>query len=561
MEHAKPAALRTNLRGQKLLSSPIWNKGTAFNEQERLELGLLGLLPPHIDSLEEQVTRVYEAFRSKHDDLEKHIFLRNLQDQNETLFYQCVLKHIAEMMPIIYTPIVGQACQQFSHIYRNPRGLIIPYPSRDHIDTILDNRPNPEVDVIVVTDGERILGLGDQGVGGMGIPIGKLSLYTAIGGIHPARTLPVLLDAGTNNQERLSDPLYMGWRHERIRGQDYEDFVEAFVAAVQRKLPNVLLQWEDFATPDAEAILHRYRDRLLTFNDDIQGTAAVTTGTIMAAVARAGGKMAEQRVCVLGAGSAGCGVSEQLVQAMVLDGVSEAEARSRFYLVDIGGLLVEGQPGLQPFQAPLAQKPSHLSGWNLAGNATPQFAEVVHHVKPTILIGLTGHAGSFPENIIREMAAQVERPIIFPLSNPTSHVEARPEQLLAWTEGKAIIATGSPFEPVSYNGKSIPIAQCNNAYIFPGLGLGLLAVGATRVTETMFMAAAVALQAASTASTAPEDALLPPLETIRELSRQIAIAVGQKARAEGLARETDTPIEALVEQHWWDPAYIPLVGN
>jgi malate dehydrogenase (oxaloacetate-decarboxylating) len=526
-------------RGEQLLEDPLLNKGTAFSEAERRALGLLGLLPPHIEDLGTQAGRAYAAYQQMPDDLERHIFLRDLQDTNEVLFYRLLLDHLREMMPIIYTPVVGQACESFSEIYQRPRGLFISYPERDHIEAMLDNAPCDRVDVIVVTDGERILGLGDQGAGGMGIPIGKLSLYTACGGIDPANALPILLDVGTNNEERLKDPTYIGWRHKRISGKDYDDFVDRFVQAVKRKFPDVLLQFEDFAQTHAAPLLTRYRDQLCTFNDDIQGTAAVAVGTLLAAVKVSGAALTEQRVAVLGAGSAGCGIAELIVAAMVKAGLSEADARARFFMVDRPGLLHDGLSGLLPFQKDLAQAKDRVAGW--AGNAADGITllDVARNAKPTILIGVSGQPGLFTEEVIREMASHTERPIVFPLSNPTSRVEATPADLIAWTDGKAIIATGSPFDPVDWNGRSFPIGQCNNSYIFPGMGLGILAVGARRVSDEMFMAAAEALSDRSPALGDPNAALLPPLHDAREVAVEIACAVAAKAVDEGLADPCD----------------------
>jgi malate dehydrogenase (oxaloacetate-decarboxylating) len=544
--------------GQLLLDRPILNKGTAFSREERHKLGLLGLLPPREETLEEQAARAFEAYKPKPTDLERHIYLRQLQDANATLFYRLLLDHLAEMMPIVYTPTVGLACEQFSHIYRRPRGLFISYAERNDIDAILDNASAGRVEVIVVTDGERILGLGDQGAGGMGIPIGKLSLYTACGGIHPATTLPILLDVGTNNEERLRDPLYIGWRHERIGGPEYDNFVDAFVQAVKRKFPRVLLQWEDFAQPHAGPLLDRYRDQLCTFNDDIQGTAAVTTGTLLAAVAKAGGRLRDQRVAILGAGSAGCGVAEQLVAAMVEEGRTEAEARARFFLIDRPGLLHDALQGLRTFQRKLAQPKDRVAAWQTAEAHPISLLDVVKNARPTILIGTSGQPGTFTEEIVRMMVKDVERPIIFPLSNPTSRAEATPADLIAWTEGRALIATGSPFEDVSHEGRRFPIAQCNNSYIFPGLGLGILASGARRVSNAMFMAAARALADYSMAGSEPE-ALLPPLAESRQVSRAIALAVAAAAGDDGLApaRKVEE-LERLVDAKIWQPRYLPI---
>src|SRR5215475_12668156 len=429
-------------RGMDLLDTPLLNKGTAFTEEERTLFGLHGLLPPHVETLEEQVARAYEAYQLKDNDLERHICLRALQDNNEVLFYRLLLDHIDEMTPMVYTPVVALACQQFSHIYRRPRGLFISYPLRDSIPTLLRNRPNPEVDVIVVTDGERILGIGDQGAGGLGIPIGKLSLYTLIGGIRPERTLPIVLDVGTNNAERLNDPEYLGWRHERVTGQAYFDFVDRFVRAVRQELPNACLQWEDFATPHARPILERYRDELLTFNDDIQGTAAVALGAVLGAVGVTGKRLREQQIVFLGAGSAAVGVADYLRAALVQDGLSEAEARDRFWLVDRDGLLHTGRTDLTPEQRVYAQPADRVADWPRTFHGTIGLADVIGRTEATILIGLSTVGGAFTEAIVREMARKVERPIIFPLSNPTSKSEATAEDLTRWTDGRALVATG-----------------------------------------------------------------------------------------------------------------------
>jgi malate dehydrogenase (oxaloacetate-decarboxylating) len=413
--------------------------------------------------------------------------------------------------------------------------------------------------VIVVTDGERILGLGDQGAGGMGIPIGKLSLYTACGGIHPATTLPILLDAGTNNEERLRDPLYIGWRHERISDSDYDEFVDAFVQAVKRKFPRVLLQWEDFAQPHAGPLLDRYRDQLCTFNDDIQGTAAVTTGTLLAAVTVAGGRLRDRRVAILGAGSAGCGVAEQLVTAMMDEGLTEAEARAQFFLIDRAGLLHDGLEGLRDFQSKLAQPKDRVAPWKSVEGQPISLLHVVNNARPTILIGTSGQPGTFTEEIVRTMAKYGERPIIFPLSNPTSRAEATPADLIAWTDGRALIATGSPFGDVTCEGQRFPIAQCNNSYVFPGLGLGILASGAQRVSDSMFMAAARALADYSTASRDAAAHLLPPLAESRRVSRTIALAVATAAQNDGLATPRGAEdLERLVDAKIWQPRYLPM---
>jgi malate dehydrogenase (oxaloacetate-decarboxylating) len=542
--------------GPWLVMWPLFNKGTAFTEEERSTLGLRGLVPAHVNAIDNQVARCYQAYRQKPTDLERHIYLRALQDRNETLFYRLLQEHVAEMLPIVYTPTVGQACQQFSHIYRRPRGLFLAYPDRDRMDTILNARLYRHVDVIVATDGERILGLGDQGADGMGIPIGKLSLYTACGGIHPARTLPVLLDVGTNNEERLRDPFYLGWHGRRVRGQAYDDFIDAFVQAVLRHFPGALLQWEDFARDNASRLLERYRHRLCTFNDDIQGTAAVVTGTLLAAVKALGTRLREQRVVVAGAGSAGCGISAQLCAAMVRDGLTPEEAHARFWLIGRRGLLRDGLSNLTPDQQGWVQPRARLASWRREGGDDFSLAEVVNNVRPTVLIGAAGEPGLFTEAIVREMARHAPRPVILSLSNPSSRSEANPADLITWTEGRALVATGSPFPEVSFQGRVIPIVQCNNSYIFPGLGLGVLAAGARRVTDEMFMAAAQALADCSPARSDPQGPLLPGLANIRQVSRRIALAVGAKAQEQGLATAT-TPahLDSSLAATWWEPRY------
>jgi len=547
-------------RGMDLLNRQLLNKGTAFTEEERGQFGLDGLLPPHFESLEEQVVRAYEAYKRKDDDLERHIYLRALQDTNEVLFYRLLLDHIEEMTPMVYTPVVALACQQFSHIYRRPRGLFISYPMRDSVPALLRNRPNPNVDVIVVTDGERILGIGDQGAGGLGIPIGKLSLYTLIGGIRPERTLPIVLDVGTNNQERLNDPEYLGWRHERITGQAYFDFVDQFVQAVKQELPGTCLQWEDFATPHARPILQHYHDELLTFNDDIQGTAAVALGAILGAVKVTGKSLKDQQIVMFGAGSAGIGVADGLRAAIKGEGLSEEEARSHFWVIDKGGLLHSGRKDLTPEQSVYAQPEERVSGWPRTSNEQIGLAHVIGKIEATVLIGLSTVGGAFSEAIVREMARKVERPIIFPLSNPTSKSEANAEDLIRWTDGRALVATGSPFAPVSYGGRTIPIAQCNNVFIFPAMGLGLVASRARRVTNAMMLAAARALGANSPALKDSSASLLPRLTDIRRVAAEIAIAVGVEAQKEGLApKTTEDELRQRVSAAQWTPAYPSLI--
>jgi malate dehydrogenase (oxaloacetate-decarboxylating) len=556
MAQAQPIKVREFPRGMDLLNRQGLNKGTAFTEEERSKLGLHGLLPPHIESIEEQVVRAYGAYKRKDDDLERHIYLRALQDTNEVLFYRLLLDHIEEMTPMVYTPVVALACQQFSQIYRRPRGLFISYPLRDSIPALLRSRPNREVDVIVVTDGERILGIGDQGVGGLGIPIGKLSLYTLIGGIRPERSLPIVLDVGTNNAERLNDPEYLGWRHERIAGQEYFDFVDQFVQAVKQELPGTCLQWEDFATPHARPILQRYRDELLTFNDDIQGTAAVALGAILGAVKVTGKSLKDQQIVMLGAGSAGIGVADGLREAMKGEGLSEQGARSHFWVIDRKGLLHSGRKDLTPEQIVYAQPEDRVSGWSRNSDGHIELVDVIAKLEATILIGLSTVGGAFTEPIVREMARKVPRPIIFPLSNPTSKSEAKADDLIRWTDGRALVATGSPFPPVSYGGRTIPIAQCNNVYIFPAMGLGVVASGARRVTDAMMLAAARALAGNSPALKDSSASLLPPLTDIRRVAAQIAIAVGIEAQKDGLApKMPENELRQRVIATQWTPAY------
>jgi len=549
-------------RGMDLLIRQGLNKSTAFTDEERLRLGLHGLLPPIVETLDEQVVRAYEAYQRKDNDLERHIYLRALQDTNEVLFYRLLLGHIDEMTPIVYTPTVALACEQFSHIYRRPRGLFISYPLRDSISQLLRNRPNKNVDVIVVTDGERILGIGDQGAGGLGIPIGKLSLYTLIGGIRPERTLPIVLDVGTNNTERLKDPEYLGWRHERISGQDYFDFVDQFVQAVREELPGTCLQWEDFATPHARPILSRYRDQLLTFNDDIQGTAAVALGAILGAVTVTGKKITEQQIVMLGAGSAGIGVADGLRAAMKGEGLAEDEARSRFWFVDRDGLLHSGRKDLTPEQSVYAQPKSRVSEWPRTSNGHVGLSDVIGQIKATVLIGLSTVAGAFSEPIVREMARKVERPIIFPLSNPTSKSEAKAEDLIRWSDGRALVATGSPFEPVSFGGRKIQVAQCNNIYIFPAMGLGVVASGARRITEPMLLAAARTLAGHSPALKDPSASLLPPLTDLRKVAVEIAYAIGREAQKDGVALEiSEDELRRRVVDTQWAPVYPTMDGK
>ena len=563
MEKPESIIIVTDQSGKDLMSDPVLNKGTAFTEEERTEFGLHGLLPPVVETLEQQSVRAYEAYKRKDDDLEKHIFLRSLQDTNETLFHDLLYRHIAEMAPIVYTPVVAQGCINFSHIYRRPRGIFLSYPLADKMDEIIEkNRPYRDVDVIVVTDGERVLGIGDQGAGGMGIPIGKLSLYTVIGGIDPKRTLPILLDVGTNNQERLHDPEYIGWRHERITGQPYWDFVDKFVSCIKRKLPNVLLQWEDFAKSHARPILDKYRDSLCTFNDDIQGTAAVTLGAIYKTLKITGEKFSDQQIVILGAGSAGTGIAEYILQAMIAEGMEETKARRHFFILDSRGLLQTTSTNLTEVQQRFAQPSELVSSWKAKEGGHIGLAEVIKNISATILIGVSSQPGQFTEPIVKEMASKVNKPIIFPLSNPYDRAEAVPEDLVRWTEGRALIATGTGFPPVTFNGKTYRIAQCNNFYIFPAIGLALSASEAKRVTDKMMIAAASDLgnfQDAKGNNYSNAELLLlllPPIESMRDVAIHIAIKVALQAQQDGVAPEmSEQQVSEQVQKRFWIPEY------
>ncbi|MFF1303667.1 NAD-dependent malic enzyme [Streptomyces sp. NPDC058307] len=542
------------VRGTALLADPLLNKGTAFSPEERADLGLDGLLPPATETLQEQADRAYAAFLGYDKTLNRHIYLRQLQDTNEVLFYGLLTRHLEEMLPVVYTPTVGEACRRFSEIYRRPRGLFLTYEDRHRFREILRNRPGGEVDVIVVTDGQRILGLGDQGVGGMGIPIGKLSLYTAIGGIHPARTLPILLDVGTDNEELLAGEHYLGRRQHRVTGDAYDEMIEAFVSAVEAELPGTLLQWEDFATAHARPILTRYQDRLLTFNDDIQGTAAVALGALSTATKVAGTSLTDHRLVVLGAGSAAIGVADMIRTALVEEGLSEEEAAGRFWFVDVDGLLVSSRTDLTPEQRVYARDDEEVRQW---GGDAPDLGRVVDQVKPTVLIGLSTAHGAFTEQIVRTMADSCDRPVILPLSNPTSNAEAEPADLARWTDGRALIAAGSPFPPLKVDGREVPVAQANNVYVFPAVGLAVTACRATRVTDRMMVAAARAVgDCAVRAGTDDATPLLPPLASMRDAAREIALAVARAAVEDGVAPEaTEAELRDAIAEAQWTPRY------
>jgi len=551
--------LETKLRGTDLLNAPLLNKQCAFSNEERHALGIAGLMPSTVETLEEQLRRELDAFESYETLLERSLYLAELRDRNEVLYFRLALEHVEEMLPILYTPEVGDFVKNYSHSYARPRGLYISYNDEDSIEEILSNRCMHEVDVIVVTDSGAILGIGDQGVGGMGIPIAKLALDSLCGAVHPARALPITLDVGTNNKALLDDPLYMGWRHERVEGADYERFIEKFVGAIKKHLPGVLLHWEDFARDNAERNLETYRDRICSFNDDIQGTAAVAVATLYAALKATGQTMRDQRVVVFGSGAAGLGNADQILAAMQREGLTQADAHAQIWALDRYGLVVEGMEGNTSQQQPYARSAAEVADWSRNEQGQIDLAETVHRTKPTILIGTSTVSGAFNEAIVREMAASAEHPIIFPMSNPTEKAEAHPSDLLKWTDGRALIATGSPFDSVKHASRTIRIGQSNNAFIFPGLTLGVIATGASRISDDMLWAAMQALSDLSPALQSVDNGLLPTVDRLREVCLTVGTAVAQQVVDEGLAREplTDT-IEATIERHLWTPHYLPV---
>jgi malate dehydrogenase (oxaloacetate-decarboxylating) len=546
-------------KGRPLLLQPFTNKGTAFTRRERDELDLRGLVPPAVCTIRQQMDRTYESFKAKTSNLEKFIYLTSLQDRNETLFYRLALEHIDEMMPIVYTPVVGEACQKYHHIYRRGRGLYIAYEDKDRIEEILLNAGVANPSVIVVTDGERILGLGDQGAGGMGIPIGKLCLYTLCAGVSPYSTLPITLDVGTNNQERLDDPLYLGMRHPRVRGAEYQEFIDAFVAAVRKVFPRVVLQWEDFLKENALFQLARFRDQLCTFNDDIQGTAAVVLAGVYGALRITGQRLRDQRVVFAGAGASAQGISELLVSAFMEDGLSLPEANRRIWTADSHGLVSWARPNLETYKATYARPAEEVRGYACKDPSRITLLETIENAKPTMLIGTSATPGVFDEPVVRAMARLNPRPIILPLSNPTSKTEVVPEDALRWSEGRAIVATGSPFEPVTVDGKRHRIGQCNNSFVFPGVGLGLTVSGARRVSNGMFLEAAKALAAMVKPEDLAENAVYPELARIRDCSFAVACATIRRAVAEGHADpEILEHLEKTVERAMWFPEYLPI---
>ncbi len=549
-------------RGAELLEHPLLNKDAGFSEEERDEFELRGLLPPRVVTIEEQVSLELEHIRRKADDVEKYIGLAALQDRNETLFYRVLVENLDEFMPIVYTPTVGRACQQFSHIMRRTRGLWITPADQERIPELLRNARHADVRLIVATDNERILGLGDQGAGGMGIPIGKLSLYTGGAGIYPAQTLPISLDVGTDNEDLLNDPLYVGYRHPRLRGEAYDEFLEAFVEAVIDVYPRAVLQWEDFKQHNAIRILDRYRHRLTSFNDDIQGTGSVILAGLLAALRIVDQPISEQRIVFLGAGAAGVGIARMIRSAMQAEGMSRDDVRNAIAMLDTRGLTFEGRDPLDADKREFALGPDQMARHGFGGAERYDLEDVIAHVKPTILIGTSGTPGAFSEAAIREMARHTATPIVMPLSNPTAKTEALPEDVIAWTEGRAIVATGSPFEPVVHAGQRHLIGQANNVFIFPGVGLGAIVGEAREVTDEMFLVAARTLASMVSRERLAEGAIYPSAGELREVSRRIAIDVVCVARDCGIGRAIrDTEIEASVDAAMWYPAYASYVAG
>lgn len=546
--------------GYDLINNPLLNKGRSFSQEERVNFKLRGIVPPSNFPLEEIVDKNFQVILDKSTDLERHIYLRSLQDRNETLFYALLNKYIEKIMPLVYTPTVGLACQHFGQIYRRPRGVFISHPNRDAIDEILDHDYFDGTEVIVVSDGERILGLGDQGAGGMGIPIGKLSLYTGCAGIAPNKTLPIILDVGTDNEQLLNDPLYIGWRHKRIRGAEYDEFIDKFVTAVKKRFPKVLLQWEDFAQPNALKLLNRYKNELCTFNDDIQGTASIVVGALLAATIASGVPLSKQKIIVVGAGSAGVGIANLILDAMVDDGITREDAYKAFFMVDRYGLITDNIDSLD-FQKPFSRKSSDVANWSVANSQNITLLETVINSGATMLIGVSAQGGIFTRDVIKALAKNTEHPIVFPLSNPTEKCEANPHDVLDWSDAKAIVGTGTAYSPYETVNGPKRIDQVNNSYIFPGLGLGVLAIGATRVTDRMFLIAAKALAAISPVNHDKNGNLLPPLSEVRNVSRDIAIAVAEEAIREGLTGYGSdlnrVEIEQIIDDYIWEPVYLP----
>ncbi|WP_309858433.1 NAD-dependent malic enzyme [Bacillus sp. SLBN-46] len=550
--------IQTTLKGKEILSNPFLNKGVAFSKKEREELGLEGLLPPHVLSLEEQAKRAYEQYSARTTNLFKNGLLYDLYNRNVVLFYRLLKDHLSEMLPIIYTPTVGEAIEQYSHVYRRPGGMYLSIEDPEGVEAAFRNLGQPKngIDLIVVTDSESILGIGDQGVGGINIAIGKLAVYTAAAGIDPSRVLPIVLDVGTNNQSLMEDPFYIGNKFPRVRGERYDEFIDLFVSTARKFFPEVLLHWEDLGNVNARNILEKYGEKTLTFNDDIQGTGAVTLAAVMSALKVTGVPLKEQRIVVFGPGAAGIGNADQMAEAMIFDGLSKEEAYDRFWAVDYRGLLTDDISDVFTFQKPYARRAEEVREWERNEDGIISLMEVVKRVKPTILIGTSGQAGAFTEEIVREMAKHVERPIIMPMSNPTSLAEAVPADLIQWTDGKVLMATGSPFDNVVYNGVSYEIGQSNNAFVFPGLGLGAIVAKAEIISKGMLAAAATAV-ATMSESSKPGAPLLPSINKLQEVSEYVAIEVAKSAIAEGIAKANINmvDVEKAVANAMWKPEY------
>lgn len=556
----KAECVETTLSGSALMFEQKLNKGTAFTPEERVEFGLLGKLPERIETLEEQVERSYRQYNEKVTALAKFIYLTGLHDSNEVLFYRLIKDHLEEMLPIIYTPTVGLAVQSYSLEYRRVRGVFVSYPNRESMRDIIKNRFNNDIDLVLVTDGEGVLGIGDQGIGGMFIAIAKLVVYTLCGGIPPNKVLPIQLDVGTDSKQLLDDPLYLGWRHPRIRGKEYDDFINEFVTVIKEELPGAYLHWEDFGRENATRNLKKHRTELASFNDDMQGTGATVLALVLAAAKASGCDLSEHRIVMLGAGTAGMGITNQIFDAICDEGVSPEEAHKQFWLLDRPGLLFADTDGLTQEQKPFARPAEEHKQWD--GAVTDDqlsLLDVVKAVKPTILIGCSAQTGAFTEQVVKAMAANADRPIILPLSNPTSRSEAKAEDLIKWTDAKALIAMGSPFDPVTYNGRKMRIAQSNNAFVFPGLGLGIIASKANQVSDRMIRVAADALSECSPVHKDPLEPLLPSFADIEEVSRKIALAVAEQARKEGFAQVSeDANLQELVDHYFWKPRYLPI---
>lgn len=549
--------IQTDLNGIKLLESAQLNKGTAFNNEEREVFSLKGLLPVAVETIEDQLKRAYRQYSLNSDNLQKNIFLNNLYNTNETLFFRLISDHIQEMMPIIYTPTAGLAIQEYSNEFRRPRGIYIAYPDYDDISEILDNRINSEIDLIVLTDSEQILGIGDQGVNGIGISVAKLVIYTLVGGINPRRMLPIMIDVGTNNKKLLKDPLYLGWRHRRISRSKYDIFVSKVIESIKQKFPDVFLQWEDFGKEKARCNLDQYKNKICTFNDDIQGTGAVTMAALLNAFKLTGTKFSDHRIVIFGAGTAGCGIADRIRDWAVKGGLSTQEALSHFWLIDSEGLITDDRSKIDYFKAIYARSSDETKHWDVKKGQI-QLLDVVNNVKPTILIGTSAVQGAFNQELVTTMASSVERPIIFPLSNPITLAEASPQDILKWTEGKALVAAGSSYDDVKIKGKLISIAQCNNAFIFPGLGLGIISAQAKRVSQGMIEVGIDELSNSVDILNDPQERLLPPVSKMPEISRNIAVAVAKKAVEEGIEGiDHQEDIEDLISSNVWKPVYMP----